>query len=206
MIHPTRTNLLLLKQKRRSFGNSVAILKARRLALIREFLQSVSPFLASRDEIRALYGTAMIELRLCRGIEGDDAVASVAAAASRTIDIESVQRNLMGVRFREIKAPDSLVRPADERNYDYATTTPHVEEAAAGFEKILERMLRMAAVENKLKQLGEEIRQVTRRIRVLEERILPRIAREVRTIGQYIGERDREAHYRLKRFKEGRDR
>jgi len=39
---------------------------------------------------------------------------------------------------------------------------------------------------------------------VLEERVLPRLRSQVRTIAQYLGERDREAHYRLKRFKSRR--
>ena len=38
MIHPTRTNLLMLKDKSRSIVNSIGILKARKQALIKEFL------------------------------------------------------------------------------------------------------------------------------------------------------------------------
>jgi V/A-type H+-transporting ATPase subunit D len=52
--------------------------------------------------------------------------------------------------------------------------------------------------------LGAEIVQVTRRTRVLEERVLPRLQAEIRTIVQFIGERDREAHFRLKKFKDAR--
>ena len=48
---------------------------------------------------------------------------------------------------------------------------------------------------------GEEIVRTTRRIKVLEEIILPGIKHQIRTIGQYIGEREREAFYRLKRVK-----
>jgi V/A-type H+-transporting ATPase subunit D len=45
---------------------------------------------------------------------------------------------------------------------------------------------------------------VTRRTRVLEERVLPRLAVQIKTIVHYLGEREREAYYRLKRFKSGR--
>jgi V/A-type H+-transporting ATPase subunit D len=65
-------------------------------------------------------------------------------------------------------------------------------------------MLEIAAFESKLKMLGEEILRVTRRTRVLEERVLPRLRSQIRLITQYIGEREREAHFRLKKFKDSR--
>ena len=65
-------------------------------------------------------------------------------------------------------------------------------------------MLEIAAFESRLKILGDEILGVTRRIRVLEERILPGLRSEVRAIAQYLGEREREAHFRLKRYKSAR--
>ena len=53
-----------------------------------------------------------------------------------------------------------------------------------------------------VKRLGEETLQVTRRTRVLEERVLPGLRAQVRQISQYIGEREREAYFRLKKFKD----
>jgi len=67
-------------------------------------------------------------------------------------------------------------------------------------------MLQIAAFENKLQMLGREIQHVTRRTRVLEERVLPRLNTQIRSITHYIGEREREAHFRLKRFKTLRQR
>jgi len=57
MIHPTRTNLLLLKEKARSVTGSIGILKARRLALIREFLATSTPFLSSREKVAPCPGS-----------------------------------------------------------------------------------------------------------------------------------------------------
>ncbi len=74
MIHPTRTNLLLLKDKSRSVANSIAILKARKQALIKEFLAATLPFLRSREDIRQSYGKALRELALTLGHEGKDTV------------------------------------------------------------------------------------------------------------------------------------
>ena len=50
--------------------------------------------------------------------------------------------------------------------------------------------------------LSREIIQTTMRVRVLEERILPKLKRQIKSITQYLGERERENYFRLKQFKE----
>lgn len=204
MIHPTRTNLLLLRERAASVTNSVGILKARRQALIRHFLDSVQPFVRSRDALRSDYGRALAELHLATGHEGSGWVESLAANSERAVGVEISERNVMGLRYREVVPYGPFERSPAERNYDYSATTPHLEEAIHGFEKVLAAMLEIAAFDSRLKILGEEILGVTRRIRVLEERVLPRLRSQVRAIAQYLGEREREAHFRLKRFKSRR--
>lgn len=201
MIHPTRTNLLLLKEKVHSVANSIGILKARRQALIREFLATTLPFLRSREDIRKAYGKAIVELKLSLGREGRGYIDSISAATKREIGVEIAERSIWGLRYRDVLIQESPVRKPDERGYDYTSTTAHLEECIYLFEKIVESMIGIATFESKLKRLGEEILRTTRRIRVLEERILPDLRARIRHITQYIGEREREAYYRLKSFK-----
>lgn len=202
MIHPTRTNLLLLKEKSRSVQNSNGILKARRQALIRELLAATAPFLSSRDAVQADYGKAVRELALSLAIEGNDMLDSIAAVAERDPGVEVSERSVMGLRYREVSVRESPLRQLDERGYDYRTTTPRLEDALQHFEQILQAMLEIAAYESKLKRLGLEVVRVTRRIRVLEERVLPELQHQVRTIAQFLGERERESSFRLKRFRD----
>lgn len=202
MIHPTRTNLLLLKDKARSVTGSIGILKARRLALIREFLATSAPFLRTRDEVKTAYARALAELQLSLGHEGDEFIASLEGVTGRELGVEIAGRNVMGLRYRDVTVREDPVRSPEERGYDYRLTTPHLDEAIHLFESIMAEMLEIAAFESRMKRLGEEIMRVTRRTRVLEERVLPGLHRDIRNIAQYIGERDREAYYRLKQFKE----
>lgn len=201
MIHPTRTNLLLLKDKSRSVTGSVGILKARRLALIREFLAMSAPFLRSREETKAAYSRALAELHLAKGHEGEEFVASLEGVAAHDLGVAIKEKSVLGLRYREVTVQEEPVRSPDRRGYDYQHNTPHLEEGIDQFEAILAEMLAIAAFESKMKRIGDEITRVSRRIRVLEERILPGLQRDMRTIAQYIGEREREAYYRLKRFK-----
>ena len=200
MIHPTRTHLLQLKQKAASIVNSVAILKARRHALIRSFRDSVRPFVRSRDAIRTDYGHAVAEIHLS-GHEGMAAIESLAATAAREVGVTVEERNALGVRYRDLTIYGPFVRSPAERNYGYTLTSPHLEESIHLFESIVGTMLEIAAFESKVKMLGQEITRVTRTTRVLEERVLPSLRADIRTIVEYIGEREREANFRLRRFK-----
>ncbi len=202
MIHPTRTNLLKLRDKVESVTNSVAILKARRQALIKELLDSARPFVRSREAIKTEYGEALSELHLSMGHAGSEYVETLAAASERDIGVDVQARNVMGIHYREVSAYGPFVRSPVDRDYDYAASTPHLEESIHRFERIVESMLDIATFESKLKMLGREILNITRRSRVLEEKVLPQLNCQIRIIAQYIGEREREAYFRLKRFKQ----
>lgn len=204
MIHPTRTNLLLLKEKSRSVANSIGILKARRQALVREFLATTLPLLRERQEVRDHYGQAILELGLTAGIEGEPFLDALAEATGERVEVEITEQSLMGLRYRDVALKGRAVREPTGRGYDIRNITPHGEEAFSLFETIIEEMAKLAAFESRLKRLGEEIARVTRRTRVLEERILPELRGRIRFIAQYLGEREREDYYRLKRFKGNR--
>ena len=204
MIHPTRTNLLMLKAKAKAVSNSVRILKARKQALIREFLDTTRPFIRSRAEIRQLYGKAISELLLSLGLEGPDTIESISAVTGRDYIVEITEKSIWGLKFKEVTPLERAVRDPGSRGYDYLSTTPHLEEGIYLFEKIMESMVELAAFESKLKRFGEEIIRTSRRIRVLEERILPEYRIQAKIISDHIGERDRESFCRLKRFKEQR--
>ena len=201
MINPTRTNLLILKEKIRSVTGSIGILKARRLALIKEFLSMSAPFLRSRQEIKGAYARALARLHLAVGHEGEDFVSSLQGVTARDLGVEIVERSVMGLGYRELTVQEDPVRSPDRRGYDYQHTTPHLEEAIGNFEAILAELLEIAAFESRMKRIGDEIMRGSRRIRVLEERTLPALHRDLKRIAQYIGERERESYYRLKRFK-----
>jgi len=202
MLHPTRTNLLLLKERKVSVLGSVAILKGRRQALIREFLATSKPLLENREAIRRRYAAALQRLQLSLGLEGDDFIASLVPVNRQDPGLNITPSNVLGLKFSELTLSQSVVRTPPERGYDFRTPTPHLDETLHLFETIAAEMLDTAIYEAKLKRLEEELRKISRRIRMLEERILPQLRADLHSIAQYLGEREREAHYCLKRFKQ----
>jgi V/A-type H+-transporting ATPase subunit D len=204
MLHPTRTNLLLLKERRVTIQGSIAILKGRRQALIREFLDATRPLLRSRDAIREKYARAIDRLRLSLGHEGEEMMTAVATANQQDPGLEIIPRNILGLHYFDVTVRQTPLRTPLERGHDFRSTTPHIEEAEFLFETIATEMLETATYEAKVKRLEEELSRLSRRIRVLEERTVPAIRNDIRSIVQYLGEREREAHFRLKRFKQSR--
>ncbi len=202
MIHPTRTNLLMLKEKAMSVSNSIGILKARRRALIREFLNTTRPFMRSREEIRRTYGKALEELALSLGHEGRDSIESITVATKRDIGTDITEKSIWGLKYKDIVTHEPIQRSPEERKYDYLSTTHHLEECISLFEKLVESMIEIASFESKLRRLGDEILNTTRRIRVLEERVEPEMKKRIKYISQYIEERDREAYNNLRLAKE----
>ena len=201
MIQATRTNLLQLKDRRQAVLNCTGILKGRRQALIKKFLEIGRPLLASREETRQHYAKAIEELQTSLGLEGRDYIASLALISQRHLGVEVVRMNLLGLRYRDLEQVESVGRALTERDYDYPGVTPHLDEALELFERIIEEMLEMARYEGMFRRLGEELLRVTRRIRVLEERVLPGLQQQIREISHELAEREREAYCRLKLFK-----
>ncbi|MEW6595706.1 MAG: V-type ATP synthase subunit D [Thermodesulfobacteriota bacterium] len=204
MSNPNRTTLLQLKEKVRAVGESLAILKARRQALVAELLKTARPFLRSRQLLRERYAEALTELAASRALEGEPVVAALVEVTRREFPVALVERNILGVRYREIAAGLAVRRPVEARNYDFYRSTARVEEASDRFEQLAEAMLPLAAFEHKVQRLGEEIIRLSRKTRVLEERVQPGLSREIKEIAMYIAEREREEYFRLKRFKQRR--
>ena len=200
-LQPTRTNLLRLREQLRIVGSCTVILKGRRQVLIRELLLVTRPLMQSRDEVSRAYARALDGLRVSSAREGELALAGLCATSRRDLAIEVTERNLLGLRYREVLAHETVVREVTERPYDLHGSTPWLDEAIAEFEGIVEEMLALASFEGKFRRLAEELIRLTRRIRVLEERVDPALRSEIREMTNYLAEREREGYFRLKRFK-----
>mgnify|MGYP001193213298 CR=1 FL=1 len=115
--------------------------------------------------------------------------------------MEVAEENLLGLRFYDLKMHETVARNFDQRPYDMLGSSAWTDEAIQEFEGIVEEMLSLARFEGKFRRLAEELVRLTRRIRVLEERVTPELQQEIRAMAHYLAEREREAYFRLKRFK-----
>ena len=201
MIQPTRTNLLLLKDRLHAVLNCTTILKGRRQALIKEFLKITRPLMQSREEVSQAYARAIDALDVSKARESPAAIDALASINRRKIAVEIAEGNLLGLRFRDLTMHETVARSFDERPYDMFSSSPWLDEAIQEFEGIVEEMLSLANFEGKFRRLAEELVRLTRRIRILEERVAPELHVDIHAMAQYLAERERETFFRLKRFK-----
>ena len=109
MIHPTRTNLLLLKDKSRSVLNSIGDSEGPETGAdqgIHGRDPAVPPFAGG---YQASYGKALRELALALGHEGKDMVESIVVATEREFGIDVIEKSIWGLRYKDIVFHDAPV-------------------------------------------------------------------------------------------------
>jgi V/A-type H+-transporting ATPase subunit D len=188
----------MLKARAASVERSRELLVSRRQALMREFLGATVPFLRSTEELRTIHGEAIRELSLGRAREGREFVESIAEAVTSEAEVEITPRMLWGVRYKDVVAHESALRQADERGYDYSTTSPHIEDAIGNFERLVDAVVANAGYEQKLRRLADEIQRTTRKVRVIEQVVEPGIRAGMRFIEMHLEEREREERFRVR--------
>ena len=200
---PSRMNLLLLSGQEASAHGALSLLRSKREALARELFAIADQAIVTRDAFSETIRRATWALAAAVGLEGRADVESAAFAARREIPVSFAEQLFWGVRFPEVRW-HGIVRSADARGYSFPGVSGSTQAAAREFEKTLEAVLQVVAVETRFKKIGEEIGKATRRINVLHEVVLPDLRARMRAILLALEEREREDIFRRKRFK-GRD-
>jgi len=201
---PSRMNLLLLKDQEQAARGALELLRSKREAMARELFAIAEQAVATRGAFSETIRRATWALAVSLGYEGRADVESAAFAARREIPVSISERSFWGIRVPEIRW-QGIVRSADARGYSFPGVASSTQAAAREFEKALEAVLEVVAVETRFKKIGAEIGKSTRRINVLNEVILPGLRARMRAILLALEERERENVFRMKRFK-GRSR
>ena len=196
----SRMNYLLLKAQEQAARGALELLRSKRQALARELFVIAEQAVATRGAFSETIRKATWALAVSLGQEGRADVESAAFAARREIPVSISERSFWGIRVPEIRW-QGIVRAADARGYAFTGVASSTQAAAREFERALEAVLEVVAVETRFKKIGMEIGKSTRRINVLNEVILPGLHAGMRAILLALEERERENIFRMKRFK-----
>lgn len=200
----SRMSLLVLSGQEESVRGALALLRSKREALARELFAIAEQAVATREAFSETLQRATWALSVSVGLEGRADVESAALAARREIPVSIEERSFWGIRVPELRW-HGIVRPADARGYSFPGVPSATHAAAREFERALEGVFRIVAVETRFQRIGAEIAKATRRINVLNEVILPDLRARIRAILLSLEEREREDIFRMKRFKGRRE-
>lgn len=204
-VSPTRTELLTKKSQIKLAQQGADLLRNKREALVREFLDELKQFQNARDAMLQELAGASQSLMRAYAVDGEETVLSAALASRRPVEIDVEEQNIWGTRIVEVKSNYNPRKP-EERPYSSAGDggSVRIDDAAERFETTLEHVIKVAPIDRKLRRLAEEIRKTSRRVNALEQRLLPQLKEQVKYIRAVLDQREREDIFRLKRLKQKR--
>ncbi len=198
-IKPTRSELLKVKKQITLAKSGYSLLKKKRDGLILEFFDILKKAKSLREELVGEYKIAVEKINIARTMEGDLRVKSIAMAIKEIPDIKLMTKNVMGVKVPKIESSE-IKKAFMERGYGIYNSSA-IDEAAAAYEKVVEKILLAAEVETSMRKLLNEIEKTKRRVNALEFVVIPRLDSVKAFITLRLEEMERENIFRMKRIK-----
>jgi len=204
-VSPTRTELLAKRSQIRLAEQGATLLRGKREALVREFLEEIKTFRTDREEMLKALTEAAQSLMQTLALDGRESVRSVGLATRNTAEVELKEQNIWGTKVVDVESEYS-VRMPEARGYSPVTVSSRVNDSVDRFEIAVEGIIRVAPRFHKLWRLADEIRKTSRRVNALEQRLLPSLHGQVSYIKTVLDQREREDIFRLKRIKRKKNR
>lgn len=167
---PTRSAVIALKEERRTMREGYAFLDEKCLLLAGAMLQEVRRFDAMRAELAAIERNATTALQAAIARHGVHGLQVYPAADASGISVRPVRRSLLGVALFDAVAEGRLGRPEAPVN-----PSPEAEACRAAFDRMIRKLVEMAAAFGNLERLYQEYRRTVRRVRALQDVLLPEI-------------------------------
>lgn len=200
-IRPTRAQMLALRNQISTAQAGMELLKSKRDALLLEFMKVIESTMNLSAQLSNVFIEAQYSLELARAIDGETVVNSAALASNGEVLIDIEGYKVMGVPVPTIKPGEQRDRHAFSRGYSPTGVSVRVDDAATGFERAVDVIVKYAESETRLRRLGDEISKTNRRVNALEQIRIPELQEQTRFIEQALDERSREELFRLKKVK-----
>lgn len=169
-VTPTRSVVIALKDERRTMREGYAFLDEKCLLLAGAMLQEVRRFDLLRAELAVLQRTARLALGAAAGRHGLQGAQCYPPADASPLAVRTHRKSLLGVALLEARLEGVARKAAPAVN-----PSPEAEAARAAFVKLLPKLVEMAAMIGNLERLYQEYRRTVRRVRALQDVLLPEI-------------------------------
>ena len=199
-VHPTRTELLQRKNQISLAQQGNDLLKQKRDALLMEFMEVMDQVLDSSKKLQEAAAKASYAQAVAKAVDGSVTMRSAAMANKGEVDVELKGAVIMGVPVPEV-TEKNIKKTSLERGYSLTGVSSRINETAERFEDEVNIIIEIAAIETKLKRLGEEIQRTRRRVNALDYVVIPQLEEQVKYIQMALDERAREELFRLKKVK-----
>ncbi len=200
-VSPTRMELLYLRRREKLAEKGHDLLREKRDALIAEFFDVVGEVREARKEAEETLQEAFNYLILAQARLGVDEVRQLSLMTPQEISLEFSSRSIMGVNVPLLELQGELVRDVTERGYGFTDSSAAVDKCARSFEEALKKIIKLAELEEAVRNLAGEVEKTKRRVNALEYVMIPRLKTTRKYIQMRLEEMERENFTRLKKIK-----
>ncbi len=198
---PTRSNLLLLKERLSFAVEGYQILDKKREVLSSGLLAVVQEAQKLQEEVWSSLESAYRKLEFARLTMGEEKVVWAAMAVTRLFDVEIITRGNMGVPLPQIEN----VAEVPNVTYSLGDTSVELDDAMAAFRAVMKALPRLTEIETKVYRMAKELKKTQRRVHALERIFIPEYRSQIDFIENTLEEQDREEVFRLKWLKNKKD-
>ena len=199
-VKPTRSELLQVKKKITLASSGYKLLKKKRDGLIIEFFNILKKARNVRQELTDEYVAALDKINVARALDSDIQIKSAAMSINQAPVVKLHTKNIMGVKIPTIVSGE-VKKSIFERGYGFLSATAKIDEAAAAYESVVEKIITAAETEITLKRLLKEIERTKRKVNALEQITIPNLNADASYIRFRLEEMERENFSRLKMLK-----
>lgn len=200
-VSPTRMELLRLRRREQLAVKGHDLLREKRDALIAEFLDVVGEVRDARMVAEEKLKEAFEYLIIAQAGLGVEEVRELSLMTAREIPMDFSMRSIMGVNVPIIELPEELSREVTERGYGLMDSSSAVDSCAKRFEEALAKIIKLAELEEAVRNLAGEVEKTKRRVNALEYVMIPRLKTTRKYIQMRLEEMERENFTRLKKIK-----
>ncbi|HTR76697.1 MAG TPA: V-type ATP synthase subunit D [Gemmatimonadaceae bacterium] len=193
-------------QTRRALGRvqrGAELTRRKREALVAELFRSARPAVDARQRLVEAGVEATEALVAALSVHGSTGLAPL-AWPSREPLVEMRSASVWGIPVSEIVECPSLARTLDARQTAPTLLGLSGSTAALRYERLTELLIEAGPGEQRMQRIGDAVAATTRRLRTLEQRVVPALRRQVAAVRRELDEREREDRVRLRRMLRGR--
>ncbi|MBK5190684.1 MAG: V-type ATP synthase subunit D [Methanosarcinales archaeon] len=200
-VSPTRMELLWLRRRERLAVKGHDLLREKRDALIAEFLDVVGEVRGARKDAEDKLKEAFDYLIIAQAGLGVEEVRQLSLMTPQEISLDFSSRSIMGVSVPILELQKELTRNVTDRGYGFMDSSAAVDKCARSFEEALEKLIKLAELEEAVRNLAGEVEKTKRRVNALEYVLIPRLKATRKYIQMRLEEMERENFTRLKKIK-----
>lgn len=200
----TRMNLVRARRDLGRVRHGIGLTRRKREALVAELFRLARPAIDVRSRIAAAAAQAAEALAAALAVHGVAGLAPLGwTLGAPTVELRPVV--VWGLAVTDVVGRDAVARTIDARGVAPGAIGPSAVESAARFEALVDLLIDAAPREQRVRRLGDAVRETTRRLLTLEQRVAPRLEGQVAAVRQQLEEREREEHLRLRHVRRARE-